>query len=87
MRLYKGNREAFWGITKTVLAPFQGRLWMLPAAVLLSALMYWTPAAMVLLGAMVGLPALALAGLALHGLQIWSLRVSRRTVTTRPCAA
>ena len=31
VRLYKGNRHAFWGMTKNILEGLNGRLWLAPA--------------------------------------------------------
>ena len=43
VRLYKGNRHAFWGMTKNVLVGLRGRLWLAPAVVVMPAFVFWTP--------------------------------------------
>lgn len=43
VRLFKGNRHAFWGMTKNVLQGLNGRLWLAPVVVLLPLLVFWLP--------------------------------------------
>lgn len=45
VRLFKGNRSAFWGPTKNILAVIQDRLWMAPIVLLLPIIVFWTPLA------------------------------------------
>jgi len=43
VRLFKGNRHAFWGTTKNILEGFRGRVWATPLILLLPFLVFWTP--------------------------------------------
>ena len=43
VRLYKGNRHAFWAMTKNVLIAIEGRLWLAPAVMVLPMFAFWTP--------------------------------------------
>jgi Glycosyl transferase family 2 len=77
VRLFKGNRHAFWGMTKNILVGLSGRLWMAPAVILLPALVFWTPVYCVVHGVFVGdygLVAVAAATYALGYATIWSGR-------------
>jgi chlorobactene glucosyltransferase len=69
VRLFKGNRDAFWGTTKNILAGLRGRLWLAPAVLLLPVLVFWSPIAAALVGAAAGEPLLFLAGLATYAVQ------------------
>jgi chlorobactene glucosyltransferase len=69
VRLFKGNRDAFWGTTKNILAGFRGRLWLAPAILLLPVLVFWSPIVAALVGAAAGEPLLTLAGLATYAVQ------------------
>jgi glycosyltransferase involved in cell wall biosynthesis len=51
VRLFKGNRHAFWGLTKNILAGFGNRIWVTPIAMFLPVLVFWVP----ILSALVGL--------------------------------
>jgi hypothetical protein len=69
VRLFKGNGDAFFGMTKNILAGLNGRLWLAPVVVLLAAFVVWTPILAVVIGAAAGETALLLAGLATYALQ------------------
>ena len=43
VRIYKGNRHAFWAMTKNVLIGIEGRLWFAPFVMVLPAFAFWTP--------------------------------------------
>ncbi|AGA25421.1 glycosyltransferase [Singulisphaera acidiphila] len=43
VRLFKGNRHAFWGMTKNILEVLGGRLWLAPFVMLLPVFVFWTP--------------------------------------------
>lgn len=43
VRLFKGNRHAFWGMTKNVLEILGGRLWLAPLVMALPCFVFWTP--------------------------------------------
>ena len=77
VRLYKGNRHAFWGMTKNILEGLGGRLWLAPAVILLPVLIFWTPLFCAVAGAIEGDPLLFSAGAGTYALQlamIWSAR-------------
>jgi hypothetical protein len=50
VRLFKGNRHAFWGLTKNILAGFGNRIWVAPIAMFLPVLVFWVPILSVLIG-------------------------------------
>jgi hypothetical protein len=43
VRFYKGNWQAFWGLTKNVLAETNSKLWIGPIAILVPFLIFWAP--------------------------------------------
>jgi chlorobactene glucosyltransferase len=43
VRLFKGNRHAFWGMTKNILLAFEGRLWLAPMYLVLPLFVDWMP--------------------------------------------
>ena len=43
VRIYKGNRHAFWAMTKNVLIGIEGRLWLAPVVMVLPIFAFWTP--------------------------------------------
>lgn len=43
VRLFKGNRQAFWGLTKNILQGLGGRLWLAPAVLILPVFVFWLP--------------------------------------------
>jgi hypothetical protein len=49
VRLFKGNRDAFWGLTKNILGVVN-RTWMAALLMLLLFLVYWAPIAAVVIG-------------------------------------
>jgi chlorobactene glucosyltransferase len=77
VRLFKGNRDAFWGTTKNILAGLRGRLWLAPAIMMLPVLVFWSPLVAALVGAAAGEPLLSLAGLATYAVQYASLLLGR----------
>lgn len=63
VRLFHGNRHAFWGLTKNILIAVD-RLWLAPAAMLLPFFVYWTPLIALAVGAARGDAVLAAVGFA-----------------------
>jgi hypothetical protein len=49
VRLFKGNRDAFWGLTKNILGVVN-RAWMAVPLMLLPCLVYWVPVATAVIG-------------------------------------
>jgi glycosyltransferase involved in cell wall biosynthesis len=84
VRMYKGNRHAFWGMTKNVLSGLGGRLWLAPAVMLLPILVFGTP----LLCAVAGLwgndPRLVLAAVGTYALQYATLWPGRQIFSFHP---
>ena len=77
VRLYKGNRHAFWGMTKNILEGLAGRLWLAPAVILLPVFVFWTPLVCAVLGMVEGDRLLVAAGIATYAIQLamlWSAR-------------
>jgi chlorobactene glucosyltransferase len=78
VRLFKGNRHAFWGTTKNILAVLHGRLWLAPLVMLLPLLVFWAPPAAAVIGALAAEPLLVFAGLATYAFQYVTLLPARR---------
>lgn len=77
VRLFKGNRDAFFGMTKNILGVLNGRLWLAPAVVLLAAFVVWTPILAIVIGAAGGETTLLIAGLATYALQYGTFLLGR----------
>ncbi|MFO0938289.1 MAG: glycosyltransferase family 2 protein [Gemmataceae bacterium] len=77
VRLFKGNRDAFWGTTKNILAGLRGRLWLTPLVMLLPFLVFWSPFFAVVIGVISGSLVLILAGLVTYAIQYCSLLIGR----------
>jgi chlorobactene glucosyltransferase len=43
VRMFKGNRDAFWGTTKNILAGVGPRVWLAPIAMVLPIVVFWLP--------------------------------------------
>ena len=84
VRLFKGNRDAFWGITKNILAPLGERLWLAPAVMLLPVLVFWTPLLAVAVGVWARNEWLVLAGAATYAIQYGVLWTGRGVVRFHP---
>jgi glycosyltransferase involved in cell wall biosynthesis len=78
VRLYKGNRHAFWAMTKNILVGLHGRLWLAPFVIILPVFVFWTPAYCAIAGAAEGNLALALTGVGVYALQIAIFCLGRR---------
>ncbi len=76
--LYKGNRHAFWAMTKNILVGIHGRYYLAPAVILLPIFVYWIPVYCAIAGAAERNITLALAGMAVYALQYATLLSSRR---------
>jgi chlorobactene glucosyltransferase len=61
VRLFKGNRDAFWGLTKNVLGAVD-QVWMAVPAMFLPIFTYWVPLTAVVVGLVEGKPALIASG-------------------------
>ena len=84
VRLFKTNREAFWGTTKNILVAVEGRRWLAIPLVLLGFVQLWTPLLALALGVANADGELLLAGLATYGLQYLGFFAVRRLVRFRP---
>ncbi len=87
VQLYKGNRHAFWAMTKNILVGIHGRFWLAPAVVLLNVFVFWMPLDCALAGAAEGNATLALAGAVVYALQYAMLFAGRRLFRFRPIPA
>jgi len=85
VRMFKGNRQAFWGPTKNILA-FLGHPWLALPALMLPVLVYWVPLAALAAGSWHRNPLLLAAGgstylvhilMILHARKISRLRWTR----------
>jgi hypothetical protein len=74
VQAFKTNRQAFWGTTKNVMMIGNGKPVLALAAVLISALLFWTPWATVVIGALQPSALLICIGLATYVTQYLLLR-------------
>lgn len=86
VRLFKGNRDAFWGITKNVLAVLRNHGWRAAVAPVIPLVLFWLPLFSIALAAARGHAALALLGAASYSVQYANLYSVRAVVTFRPLA-
>jgi glycosyltransferase involved in cell wall biosynthesis len=84
VRLYKGNRHAFWGPTKNILTGLGGRFWLAPAVLILPVLVFWTPLYCAVAGACEHDPVLFIAGVATYALQLVMIWWGRRLFEFHP---
>jgi hypothetical protein len=77
VRLFKSGADAFWGPTKNVLSRLRGKLWLAPALMLGTLVVFWMSLVGVAVGAWQGKPALLLAGIVAYAVQYASLWPSR----------
>jgi chlorobactene glucosyltransferase len=87
VRLYKGNRHAFWGMTKNILEGLRGRYWMAPLAILLPAFVFWTPIASAVVGICTRRPGLLLLATGTYSVQYATFWLGRRLFRFRPWKA
>jgi chlorobactene glucosyltransferase len=84
VRLFKNNRDAFWGTTKNILTAVEGHEWLGVPLILLAILQYWTPVLAVMLGILMPNPLLLLVGLGTYGIQYASFFTVRRILRFHP---
>lgn len=77
VRLFKGNRDAFWGTTKNILAVLRGRFWLAPLVMLVPVVAFWSPWVAAIVGAAAQSPLLLVTGLATYGIQYATLMPAR----------
>jgi chlorobactene glucosyltransferase len=77
VHLFKGNRHAFWGMTKNILEGLRGRIWIAPLAILLPVLVFWMPVYCAAAGVWEARPSLLLLGLGAYGIQYAIIWMSR----------
>jgi hypothetical protein len=87
VRLFKSGADAFWGPTKNVLSALRGKLWLAPAVMLATMVIFWTSLVCITLGAWQGKPALLLAGIVAYAVQYASLWPSRWLFRFHPARA
>jgi chlorobactene glucosyltransferase len=85
VRLFKNNRDAFWGTTKNILLAVEGRLWLAVPLIVLGIMQNWTPLLSLGIGIVFGNGFLLLAGIVAYGIQYLSFFSVRRLVRFRPC--
>jgi GT2 family glycosyltransferase len=77
IRMYRGNKAALFAVSKNIIAALDNKVWVaLPATFMVAALFLTGPIAAAA-GAVAGDPRVALAGLALYGLQLLTLLTTR----------
>jgi chlorobactene glucosyltransferase len=84
VRLFKNNREAFWGTTKNILSAVEGHVWLAIPLSLVGMLQYWTPILAVSLGVLTLKPLLLIIGLSTYCIQYVSFFSVRRIFRFRP---
>lgn len=84
VRLFKNNRDAFWGTTKNILTAVEGYAWLAVPLMLVAILQYWSPVLAVLLGVLMPNPLLLLVGLITYGIQYASFFTVRRILRFQP---
>jgi chlorobactene glucosyltransferase len=84
VRLFKNNRDAFWGTTKNILTAVEGHEWLAVPLMLVAILQYWTPVLAVILGVLMPNPLLLLVGLGTYGIQYASFYTVRRILSFHP---
>jgi GT2 family glycosyltransferase len=87
VRIYKGNRHAFWAMTKNVLIAIQGRLWLAPAVMLLPVFAFWTPIYCAVAGVLEKDAVLALVGTVGYIIPYASMWSARRLFPFKPLKA
>jgi glycosyl transferase family 21 len=87
VRLYKGNRHAFWAMTKNVLIAIEGRLWLAPAVMVLPMFAFWTPLYCAIAGVVESDVALAVVGAAGYVIPYASMWSGRRIFPHHPLKA
>jgi glycosyltransferase involved in cell wall biosynthesis len=87
VRIYKGNRHAFWAMTKNVLIAIQGRLWLAPFVMVLPVFVFWTPIYCAIAGVMENNAALAAVGAAGYIMGYAAMWPGRRLFPFNPLKA
>jgi glycosyltransferase involved in cell wall biosynthesis len=84
VRLFKNNRDAFWGTTKNILVAVEGRLWLAIPLIVLGVLQNLVPLSAVALGLLKNNGPLLLIGVATYGIQYFSFFTVRRLLLFNP---
>ena len=87
VRIYKGNRHAFWAMTKNVLIAIDGRLWLAPAVMVLPMFAFWTPLYCSLAGLLEADRSLLVTGAAGYIIPYASMWSGRRIFPSHPLKA
>jgi chlorobactene glucosyltransferase len=85
VRLFKSNRDAFWGTTKNILLAVEGRLWLAFPLIILGIVQNWMPLLSFAIGVIFGNGFLLLAGIVAYGIQYLSFFSVRRLVQFHSC--
>ena len=84
VRLFKNNRDAFWGTTKNILVAVEGRLWLAIPLIILGVVQNLAPLFAVALGLLKNNGPLLLIGMATYGIQYFSFFFVRRLFLFHP---
>jgi len=84
VRLFKNNRDAFWGTTKNILLAVEGHLWLGIPLIILGILQNWTPLLSVVTGVMRSNELLLVVGIVTYGIQYLSFFSVRRLLRFHP---
>ena len=72
VRLFKGNRDAFWGTTKNILVAVEGHMWLAIPLIILAILQIWTPLFTLAVGVIKANGLLIVLGAGSYGMQYLS---------------
>ena len=84
VRLFKNNRDAFWGTTKNILTAVEDHVWLSVPLMLLAFLQYWTPLIAIVLGPVIASPTLLMVGLCSYGIQYFCFFTVQRLFYFEP---
>ena len=83
VRLFKSNRDAFWGTTKNILVAVEGHMWLAIPLIILAILQNWTPLFTLAVGVVKANGLLIAMGAGSYGIQYLSFFSVRRLMHFR----
>jgi hypothetical protein len=84
VRMFKGNRDAFWGTTKNILAGLGARVWLAPVTMVLPFVVFWPPLITGAVGVARRDPVLITAGFGCYATEYVCLLAGREIFPLRP---
>lgn len=83
VRLFKSNRDAFWGTTKNILVAVEGHMWLAIPLIILAILQNWAPLFALAVGVLKANGPLIVLGAGSYGIQYFSFFTVRRLMRFR----